>query len=68
MDAPSPEMLRAVRASFVQQGTSFAKWCEEHGIVRQYAGAVLLGKRNGPAAKALRRRLLTAAKLERSAA
>ena len=57
MPSPSPELLRTVRGSLVQQGSSLTKWCETNGISRQWATAVLIGRRDGPAARALRDRL-----------
>lgn len=57
LPAPSPELLWTVRAALVQQGTSLAKWYEVNGISRQWATAVLIGRRDGPAARALRDRL-----------
>lgn len=58
MKTPSPELLQQVRGLFIQQGTSFTKWCEANGVSRQWATAALRGYRNGPAAKALRKDIL----------
>lgn len=58
MTDASPDLLRQVRARLVQQGTSLSKWCSENGIKRQWATAVLVGRRNGPAARAMRDRLV----------
>jgi hypothetical protein len=65
---PSPELLRSVRSGFVQQGTSLFRWCNEQGITRQYAAAVLTGKRNGPSAKKLLAFIIAAAELRKDAA
>ena len=63
MDAlpPSPELLQRVRGALVAQGTSLAKWCKENRVGRQWATAVLLGDRDGPAARELRSRIVAAA-------
>lgn len=60
-DEPGPSILLKVRAGFTLQGTTLAQWCAEHRVSRTYAIQCLTGKRRGPAALALRYRLLTAA-------
>ena len=45
--------LKDVRATLVQRGTSFSKFCEDHGFIRQAVAAALNGTRNGPKSKAL---------------
>jgi hypothetical protein len=67
MFVPSFDLLRTVRAGFIQQGTSLAKWCTEQGISRQWATASLAGIRKGPAARTLAARLVKAAGLHRKA-
>lgn len=59
---PSSELLLQVRIGFLQQGVSFAKWCEESGISRQWATSALLGLRDGPAARRLREKIIAASK------
>jgi len=58
---PSKELLVLVRAGFVQQNTSLAKWCAENSVSRQWATAVLIGSRNGPKASGLREKILNVA-------
>lgn len=50
---------RKVRAILALNGTSLACWCQERGITRQWAVAVLKGERSGPAAEALKSRILS---------
>ncbi|MBC7954063.1 MAG: hypothetical protein H7Z12_19875 [Rhodospirillaceae bacterium] len=57
-------MLKAVRSGFVGLGTTLTAWCDANGVSRSNARFALLGKRNGPKAKALRARLLVAAQGE----
>lgn len=59
--SPGKPLLASVRAGYVMKGTSLYRWCGENGIKRQYAAEVLTGRRNGPKAQALRRRLIAAA-------
>jgi hypothetical protein len=68
MVAASPELLRSVRAGFIQQGLSLTKWCVANEIKRQWATAVLIGRRDGPAARAMRSQIIAAAFRTSSAA
>ena len=47
-----------VKAGFVLAGTSLHDWCRRNEVSPSYAHAVLSGATNGPAACALRERLL----------
>lgn len=67
MDEASTELVRIVRGALIQQGSSLAKWCAENGIKRQWATAVLSGRRDGPAARALRSKLVDAVQPGRAA-
>ena len=58
---PGPELQAWVRAGFVVQGTSLARWCKVNGVYRENAYQVLRGVYDGRKAKALRRRLIEAA-------
>jgi hypothetical protein len=58
---PSETALHLVRAGFVAQGTSFSKWCAQHGITRSWAINTIIGKRNGPTALKLRAHIIKAA-------
>jgi hypothetical protein len=62
------DALLQVRVGFLKQGTTFHKWCQENNITRQWATAALTGRRNGPAAKTLRERIIRAATPEKEAA
>lgn len=57
-----------IRAGFVLQGSSLGRWCRINGIDPGYAQHVLMGHRNGPAAKALRERIINASIPEDEAA
>jgi len=50
-------LLTEVRAAFMRQGTSLSRWAQENNMSRQWVTDVLLGKKNGPAAQKLRRRI-----------
>lgn len=60
-EIPSEQLLRTVRAAFVMRGTSLSRWCETHGVTRQYAEKCLRFATNGRAARALRGRICRAA-------
>lgn len=64
--APSALYVR-VRAAFVARGSSLAAWCRANDVHRQYARAVLLHERDGPAARDLRWLLLQAAGVDEQA-
>lgn len=55
-----PDFHARVKAGFVLSGTSLNAWCRNNGVSPSYAHAVLTGTTNGPAAQALRQRLLNA--------
>ncbi len=57
----SKALLYAARAAFTQAGTSLRAWSMANGIAPSYACRVLAGMKNGPAAVALRSRILEAA-------
>lgn len=67
MSDPSADLLLQVRIGFLQQGNSLAKWCSENNVKRQWATAALTGRRNGPAARELRERIISAATGRRAA-
>lgn len=58
---PSRGLHLNVRAGFVAQGSSLARWCRQHGIRRQNAEKALLGVWTGPGARQLCARLVEAA-------
>jgi hypothetical protein len=58
---PSRALYRAVLAGFIMADTTLTAWCRENGLDRAWARQCLLGMRDGPAARALRRRIAEAA-------
>lgn len=60
---PGEQLWRAVRAGFELQGSSLGRWCTAHRIASTWAGHALKGRRNGPATRRLRMRLIRAAGL-----
>lgn len=59
---PGEQLLSQVRAGFVSQGTSFARWCRENGVARQNARLSLVGGWNGPKGQELRAKLISQSK------
>lgn len=55
---PSHALLNAVRGKFITHGSSLNKWCIANKVDRVWASDALIGKRNGPKAIRLRRRIL----------
>ncbi len=60
-------LLLVVRAGFVAQGTTLTSWCQEQGVARNWARQVLLGLRDGPAARRLRAQIIDAARVKKAA-
>jgi hypothetical protein len=58
---PGPDLLTAVRAGFIYQGTNFSAWCRRNGVNRRNAAMALLGGWRGPKGKTLARRIANAA-------
>ena len=59
---PNDSLLREVRAGLTAKGSSLHRYMiDKDGRSPQYARAVLLGRTNGEAARALRARLAEAA-------
>jgi hypothetical protein len=52
------ELYRAVRAALLVRGSSFNRWCSEHGVSRQYATAAVKGALQSEPAKALKARVI----------
>lgn len=61
---PGMALLREVRIGFIRQGTTLARWCDENGIKRTNARTTLVGLWNGPKGKAVRSKILRAAKID----
>ncbi|MEP2707835.1 MAG: hypothetical protein ABJQ71_19325 [Roseibium sp.] len=57
------QLLRAVRAGFVLQGTSLNAWCRANGVVRRTAEQSLSGENKSTNAVALVARIRLAAGL-----
>ena len=57
------ELLRQVRADFIRQGTTLVGWCRSAGVEHSYAYRVLRRETNGPAALALRERLIASSRV-----
>lgn len=57
---PGDELLLAARAGFVRRGLTLSHWCRVNGVQHSYAHRALRGLTNGPAAKALRTRIVEA--------
>ncbi len=64
---PGPDLLRAVRAGFVLQGTTFSTWCGDHDISRSNARQALIGSWDGPKGRELRDRIVKAARIKAAA-
>ena len=54
----SPDLYHAVRAGFVNQGTSLNRWCIANGINRQTAEKALRGQRRSRLSQDLMAQLL----------
>lgn len=60
---PGESLYRAVRAAFALKGTDLGTWCKKNGVrTRAWARSALRGTRTGPAAQALRERIVKDAK------
>lgn len=57
-NAAQPDILQAVRAAFVANGSSLGEWCRLNKIDAARAWRALQGKSAGPKALALRARIL----------
>ena len=64
---PSLELARQVRAAFILKGTTLKGWCTKENMHFSNARNALVGSWNGPAAKALRVRIVKASGLKLSA-
>lgn len=57
---PGPELLRLVRARFIERRTSLHAWCRLNGVSHSYANGALSGRLDFPAARRLRARIIAA--------
>jgi hypothetical protein len=62
--SPGRDLYYLVRQGFVGQRTSLNRWCITHGVTRQLAEAALKGMYDGPKSRALRARIIEAAKVD----
>ncbi|MCF8468006.1 MAG: hypothetical protein K9G33_11430 [Sneathiella sp.] len=60
------ELYCLVRANLISNGTSFAEWCRNNAISRQYAAKVLISGSKGRKAIALKNKILAATVLRES--
>ena len=69
MTTPTPglDLHFRVRAGFVAQRTSLKRWCRENDIQPTNARDALIGRWDGPKGRALRARLVEAAKVQEAA-
>lgn len=61
--APSLELIRHVRTGFILQGTTLTQWCRENGTHISNARNALIGTWDGPKGRAMRERIVKAAKI-----
>lgn len=61
--APSQELLRQVRAGFTLQGTTLTEWCRENGTHISNARNALIGTWDGPKGRAMRAKIVRAARV-----
>ncbi|MGN7832641.1 hypothetical protein ACTJI2_13625 [Pseudoxanthomonas sp. 22568] len=60
---PGPDLVNKVKAGFILQGTTLTQWCRENGTNISNARNALFGTWNGPKGKAMRLRVVKAAKI-----
>ena len=61
---PGPQLHLRVRTGFLLQGTSLTEWCRSNGTHISNARGALLGTWNGPKGKAMRNKIIKAARIE----
>lgn len=61
---PGEDLLNAIKAGFVRQGTSYSRWCRENNVERTAARLAILGGWRGPKARKLIARITKAANVE----
>lgn len=64
---PGRDLLLAVKAGFVRQGTTLTRWSRENGTHISNTRNALLGAWNGPKGQAMRRKVIKAAGLKAAA-
>ncbi len=58
------ELLKRTQAGFILLGLSFNKYCIEQGIDRRHATNAIIGTLNGPKAKQLKQKIVSASRAE----
>jgi len=61
---PSLDLLKQVKIGFIQQDTTLSRWCRENGTHVSNARNALIGTWNGPKGRAMRQRLVKAARVQ----
>jgi hypothetical protein len=61
---PGKGLLAEARAGFIRRQSSLAAWCRNNNVTTSWANQALTGKRGGPSAARLRRRIAAAAGIE----
>lgn len=64
---PGKDLMLQVRAGFISQGTTLTEWCRENGSHISNVRNALFGTWNGPKGRAMRQRVVKAAKIEQRA-
>ena len=60
---PSVDLMRRVRVGFINQRTTFTEWCRQNGIHCPSARSAVIGTWDGNKGKAMRRRIVRAARI-----
>lgn len=70
-DSPNSEsgarLMQEVRASFILAGTTYTAWCREQGIDPSLVRQAIFGTWAGPKGRAVRAKVLGAARLQEAA-
>jgi len=61
---PSKDLMREVRIGFIRQGTTFTDWCRRHDLHVPAARSAVIGTWDGPKGRAMRARIVRAARIE----
>jgi hypothetical protein len=62
--APSKALVLAVRAGFIQKGTTLTAWCKANRINTSNARVALIGAWDGPKGAKLRAKIVKASGIE----
>ena len=64
---PSRDLMRDVVIGFLRQRTTFTEWCRQNGIHCPSARMAVIGSWDGTKGKAMRRRIVRAARIGEAA-